>query len=271
MEHLAQTVLVSKCLAGSTMTVGAARMTRGRPETETFVGALQVGRDFLPRGTGICTRRPLVLHLRRSVEPPDPAQPHPEWAEFTAHLPGRKFTDFDEVRDEIDAETTRLLGNSDKDVSDKPIHLTIHSPHVLCASRRCVHATPNGPDIVMTLVDAASREAAVRSPPKDCFHHRAACENRVRKRACAFRTMSLVDLPGMTRVPVKGQPDDITAKLEALIMRYINNPACIILAVSAANSDLANSDAIALSRAADPAGVRTIGAPPPAALAARPM
>lgn len=74
--------------------------------------------------------------------------------------------------------------------------------------------------------------------------------------------MSLVDLPGMTRVPVKGQPDDIAAKLKQLIMKYIHNPSCIILAVSAANSDLANSDAIALARAADPDGVRTIGEPP---------
>ena len=72
--------------------------------------------------------------------------------------------------------------------------------------------------------------------------------------------MSLVDLPGMTRVPTKGQPDDIAVKLRQLIMQYITNPACIILAVSAANSDLANSDAIALARAADPAGDRTIGA-----------
>ena len=71
--------------------------------------------------------------------------------------------------------------------------------------------------------------------------------------------MSLIDLPGMTRIPVKGQPDDIAAKLEAMIMNYIRNPACIILAVSAANTDLANSDAIALSRSVDPDGLRTIG------------
>ena len=74
--------------------------------------------------------------------------------------------------------------------------------------------------------------------------------------------MSLVDLPGMTRVPVRGQPDNIATKLKHLIMQYILNPACIILAVSAANSDLANSDAIALARAADPQGTRTIGVQP---------
>lgn len=74
--------------------------------------------------------------------------------------------------------------------------------------------------------------------------------------------MSLVDLPGMTRVPVQGQPENIPSKLRALIMAYISNPSCIILAVSAANADLANSDAIALAREADPEGARTIGASP---------
>lgn len=72
--------------------------------------------------------------------------------------------------------------------------------------------------------------------------------------------MSLIDLPGMTRVACKGQPADISAKLEAMIKSYISNPSCIILAVSAANGDLANSDAIALARDVDPEGRRTIGA-----------
>lgn len=73
--------------------------------------------------------------------------------------------------------------------------------------------------------------------------------------------MSLIDLPGMTRIPVKGQPDDIAARLDAMIKKYIRNPSCIILAVSAANTDLANSDAIALSRSVDPDGQRTLGTP----------
>lgn len=72
-----------------------------------------------------------MLHLRR--EPLDEAATEPqEWAEFTAHMPGTHFTDFDAVRKEIESETERLLGSTDKDVSDRPIHLTIHSPHVLC-------------------------------------------------------------------------------------------------------------------------------------------
>jgi hypothetical protein len=105
--------------------------------------AVQVGRDFLPRGAGICTRRPLVLHLRRETEQKDSGPQ--EWAEFY-HVPGRRFTDFSAVRDEISAETDRLLGTTDKDVSDKPIHLTIHSPHVLCVPlHRCLKSLDTWP------------------------------------------------------------------------------------------------------------------------------
>lgn len=42
-------------------------------------------------------------------------------------------------------------------------------------------------------------------------------------------------------------------------MKYISRPACIILAVTAANTDLANSDGLKLAREVDPEGTRTIG------------
>lgn len=45
-------------------------------------------------------------------------------------LAGKKFHDFDRIRAEIQEETNRLSG-SNKGVSDKPIRLKIHSPHVL--------------------------------------------------------------------------------------------------------------------------------------------
>lgn len=97
------------------------------PAAPARAASVQVGRDFLPRGSGICTRRPLLLNLRRT-------ETDEEYAEFPTHLPDKKFTDFQAVRDEIDNETTRLLGSKDKDISDRPIHLTIYSPHVLYVS-----------------------------------------------------------------------------------------------------------------------------------------
>jgi len=57
-----------------------------------------VGRDFLPRGNDICTRRPLVLQLVQTKRKPD--APDDEYGEFL-HLPGRKFHDFSEIRREI--------------------------------------------------------------------------------------------------------------------------------------------------------------------------
>lgn len=44
-----------------------------------------------------------------------------------------------------------------------------------------------------------------------------------------------------------------------MILKYISKPGCIILAVTSANADLANSDGLKLARDVDPEGTRTIG------------
>ncbi|XP_015614247.1 dynamin-related protein 3B isoform X1 [Oryza sativa Japonica Group] len=159
-----------------------------------------VGRDFLPRGSDICTRRPLVLQLVHQPRRPADAEAD-EWGEFL-HLPGRRFYDFREIRREIQAETDREAGGN-KGVSDKQIRLKIYSPNVL--------------------------------------------------------NITLVDLPGITKVPVGDQPTDIEARIRTMILSYIKHKTCIILAVSPANADLSNSDALQIARNADPDGSRTIG------------
>ena len=181
-----------------------------------------VGRSFLPRGSGIVTRRPLVLQLfnTRNVgdeidEEEDHENHNPnnsrgggnnldndeEWGEFL-HMPGRKFHNFAQIRNEIVRETDRLTG-SNKGISNNPINLKIFSPRVL--------------------------------------------------------SLTLVDLPGITKVPVGDQPDNIEEQIHEMLMHYISNPNAIILAVTAANTDIANSDALQLAKAADPYGNRTIG------------
>lgn len=75
-------------------------------------------RDFLPRGSGIVTRRPLILQLMYG---------NTEWAEFL-HCKGKKFVNFDEVRKEIEDETDRVTG-SNKGISNIPINLRVYSPH----------------------------------------------------------------------------------------------------------------------------------------------
>ncbi|XP_056313173.1 dynamin-1a isoform X2 [Danio aesculapii] len=151
-----------------------------------------VGKDFLPRGSGIVTRRPLVLQL---INCPT------EYAEFL-HCKGKKFTDFDEVRQEIEAETDRVTGQN-KGISPVPINLRVYSPNVL--------------------------------------------------------NLTLVDLPGMTKVPVGDQPADIEHQIKDMLMQFVTKENCLLLAVSPANSDLANSDALKIAKEVDPQGQRTIG------------
>ena len=67
--------------------------------------------------------------------------------------------------------------------------------------------------------------------------------------------ITLVDLPGITKVPVGDQPTDIEARVRTMILSYIKHETCIILAVSPANADLANSDALQMARIADPDGL----------------
>lgn len=159
-----------------------------------------VGRDFLPRGSGIVTRCPLVLQLRK-IDPNQKQQQAAEYAEFL-HKPGTFFTDFTKVRTEIINETNKLAGR-DKAITDKPISLVIYSQN---------------------LID-----------------------------------LTLVDLPGLTKVPIKDQAKDIENQIRRLIMTYIRPENALILALTPANTDLANSDALQLAREVDPEGNRTIG------------
>ncbi|XP_036423294.1 dynamin-3 isoform X2 [Colossoma macropomum] len=151
-----------------------------------------VGRDFLPRGSGIVTRRPLILQLVNNKA---------EYAEFL-HCKGKKFVDFDEVRQEIEAETDRITG-SNKGISPIPINLRVYSPNVL--------------------------------------------------------NLTLIDLPGMTKVAVGDQPPDIEHQIRDMLLQFITKDSCLILAVTPANTDLANSDALKIAKEVDPQGLRTIG------------
>lgn len=166
-----------------------------------------VGRDLLPRGTGIVTRRPLILQLvhvsaedNRKTSGDENGIDAEEWGKFL-HTKNKLYTDFDEIRQEIESETERISGNN-KGISPEPIHLKIFSPNVV--------------------------------------------------------NLTLVDLPGMTKVPVGDQPKDIELQIRELILRFISNPNSIILAVTAANTDMATSEALKIAREVDPDGRRTL-------------
>jgi replication fork clamp-binding protein CrfC len=56
------------------------------------------------------------------------------------------------------------------------------------------------------------------------------------------------------QVPLPGQPANIETQIEDLILNYISNENSIILAVTPATMDIANSDALKLARRVDPRG-----------------
>jgi len=160
-----------------------------------------VGLDFLPRGGGVVTRRPLELrlvHLNTQEYSGDQA-----WAIFDK-TSDKKFTNFDDVRAEIERQTDEVAG-ANKGIVNDPIILTIYAT--------------GAPDL------------------------------------------TLIDLPGITRVPVKGsdQSEDIEKTTRDMTLHYVNDPRTIVLAVLPANQDMSVSDSLQLARNVDPQGLRSIG------------
>ena len=80
-----------------------------------------VGKDFLPRGTGIITRRPLIIQLYNVTSDKEYA--------FFGHAE-KEYTNFDEIREEIQKETIRVAGGN-KSISSEPIILKIFSNNVI--------------------------------------------------------------------------------------------------------------------------------------------
>ncbi|KAI4466153.1 dynamin [Holotrichia oblita] len=166
-----------------------------------------VGKSFLPRGTGIVTRRPLILQL---VYCPQEDKEHrsaidgtlelDDWGVFL-HTKNKIFKDFTEIRKEIEEETDRKAGGN-KGICPEPINLKIYSSKVV--------------------------------------------------------NLTLVDLPGITKVPVGDQPEDIEQQIKELVIKYIANPNSIILAVVTANTDMATSESLKIAKEVDPDGRRTL-------------
>jgi len=168
-----------------------------------------VGKSFLPRGTGIVTRAPLVIQMIRYTEETkksmlesnniEDSENITEWVEFL-HKPNLFYFDFDLVRNEIECRTNILAGNN-KGITNSQIVLKIHT-------------------------------------------------NRY--------DLTFVDLPGITKVAVGDQPDDIDEQIQKLIISYVKQSNSIILAVVTANTDPSTSESLQIAKKLDPDGIRTI-------------
>ncbi|CAE5962710.1 unnamed protein product [Arabidopsis arenosa] len=70
--------------------------------------------------------------------------------------------------------------------------------------------------------------------------------------------LTMVDLPGITRVPVNGQPENIYEQISGMIMKYIEPQESIILNVLSATVDFTTCESIRMSRQVDKTGERTL-------------
>lgn len=153
------------------------------------------GKDFLPRGQGIVTRRPVII--QKMIDTTS-SQDYCLLNEY----PNKKITDFEFVRG--------FLQQKMDEVARTDIGITAE------------------PVVVKIFV----REGI---------------------------TISMIDMPGLTKIALQGQNSNFPALIEDINKTYIQNPNSIILAISPANVDVANSDALRLAKDFDPEGIRTIG------------
>lgn len=158
-----------------------------------------VGQEFLPKGDNMVTRRPIELTLIHTPVKKGSNQPS-EYGVFPDMPHLGKVTNFSTVQKTLT--DLNLSVPAEVCVSDQPIQLHIHSPHV--------------PDL------------------------------------------TLIDLPGYVQISSLDQPETLKESISNLCDKYIREPN-IILAVCAADVDLANSPALRASRRVDPLGTRTIG------------
>ncbi|XP_007945509.1 interferon-induced GTP-binding protein Mx1 [Orycteropus afer afer] len=150
----------------------------------------------LPRGSGIVTRCPLVLKLKKLVH-------DGEWRGKVSYQDFETdISDPLEVEKEVNKAQNAIAGVG-MGISHELINLEISSPNV--------------PDL------------------------------------------TLIDLPGITRVAVGNQPADIGRQIKMLIKKYIQKQETINLVVVPSNVDIATTEALSMAQEVDPDGDRTIG------------
>ncbi|RXK41223.1 dynamin-A [Tremella mesenterica] len=249
-----------------------------------------VGRDFLPRGQGIVTRRPLILQLIHTPGPDD-----------SQNASSRPST---ETRSRIPSGTSLTGGNGNGNGSLASSSGTSFKRSPRVGGNLAPGEDGYLPQLEQTQSFSSRSEVGVGSGAgvirpggtkmgngegaeyAEFLHmnRRFTDFDEIRKEieAETFRVagqnkgvsrlpinlkiygpgvlnLTLVDLPGLTKVPVGDQPTDIERQIKSLVLDYISKPNAVILAVSPANVDLANSDALKLARSVDPRGLRTLG------------
>ena len=226
----------------------------GQSSGKSSVLEAVVGRSFLPRGTGIVTRRPLVLQLF-NTSGPDGEAAGPNGL------------------DDVDDADGDALEESKVDANARAAARTSASGAgsvTLRRDRRGAEHSEPGQEWGEFLHQPGRRyydfsmirdEIARDTNRLAGLNSKGVSPTPIHLKIYSPHVLSLtmVDLPGLTKVAIQDQPEDIEEQIYRINAQYGSNPNAILLAVTGANTDLAGSDALKLARELDPRGERTIG------------
>src|SRR5579871_116092 len=140
-------------------------------------------------------------------------------------------------------------------VTRRPIELTLVNTPDSQAEYGEFPALGLGKITDFTHIQRTLTELNLAVPDSECVS-----DDPIQLRICSPNVpdLSLIDLPGYIQVTSSDQPPELKQKIIELCEKYIQPPN-VILAISAADVDLANSTSLRASRKVDPRGERTIG------------
>nr|XP_055048656.1 interferon-induced GTP-binding protein Mx3-like [Misgurnus anguillicaudatus] len=172
----------------------------------------------LPRGAGIVTRCPLELKLRKVTG-----------ADWTANISyGQKIT-------ETVNSSVVFRPRQEQRTSYRPKTIRFEDPSLV---ERYVQEAQNEVAGDASEISDQLITLEIRAPD--------VCD------------LTLIDLPGIARVPVQGQPRDIGNQIKTLIMKFIEKPETINMVVVPCNIDIATNEALKMAQEVDSDGTRTV-------------
>ena len=255
-----------------------------------------VGRDFLPRGVGVVTRRPLILQLHNISKDDGSKTVSPRSSTSRGNLSERKSGSqadgecdhFPPSPPTLGGDTTaknleNLIEEADEnEVPSNSSNVTTTRGQESSSESKGANARKGGSNGSKARNADTSEEeyGEFLHLPGQRFFDFAEIRNEIQRETDRISgknkgisnksinlkiysphvlNLTLVDLPGITKVPTGDQPEDVEEQIRSMCYEFTSNPNAIILAVTAANHDLVNSDGLKMARAVDPDGERTIG------------
>uniref|UniRef100_A0AC34QES9 Uncharacterized protein n=1 Tax=Panagrolaimus sp. JU765 TaxID=591449 RepID=A0AC34QES9_9BILA len=246
-----------------------------------------VGRDFLPRGTGMVTRCPLVLHLHKlktnELTKDNQTNGHISPTIVIAGENNVPKKDTTHANNTNNGRTTASPGVTNDKTGKRPPFFAPANGNKVEKTNISGNGVSNNTSDKTIATIAAPQQAAEYATFQHTGNKQFFDFNKVRNEietqtknlvedtngisdnpiildiySPHVVDLTLIDLPGIIKNATKDQPPNLDVQILELIRKYIKNPNAIILAVSSGTEDFAISDSYRLANEVDSDGKRTI-------------